>query len=492
MERMSAKMSARESLNNFLSQPDKPFILALCRPDGKKNIDGLLHAYGTDKNLQALANLVIFAGIRSDIEKMAPGEREVLTEILLLMDRYNLYGKIAIPKKHDVAHEVPEIYRLCAERKGVFINIALTEPFGLTILEATASGCPVVATEDGGPAEILPNCCNGYLVPPLDSTAIQKALTELLVDPERWNECSRNGIENIRKHYSWEAHALRYVELVKENLEASSGLGRKNLVQNSRLYERLKNAKQMIICDVDGTLVSEDGNFSGLSEFSEWLRNLRGDLVFGVASGRSLKSLQELFEQHQLPTPDVVICNVGTRINYGFNPDEADKAWGEHIDFRWNKDAVIAALKDLPGLRLQEAELQTAHKVSWYYAAEETDSPIDEQRIQKHLGRLARNASIIITHGSYLDVLPKRASKGRAIRFISQKWNITPRNTIVFGDAGNDLDMFTGATLGVVVANHSPEMEVLRGLRQVYFSPHPCALGVLDGLKKFQFKTNEA
>lgn len=86
-------------LERFWGSTHKPFILALCRPDQRKNISGLIKAYGEDKDLQAIANLAIFAGIRKDIASMEENERHVLTEMLLLMDNYDLYGKLAIPKK---------------------------------------------------------------------------------------------------------------------------------------------------------------------------------------------------------------------------------------------------------------------------------------------------------------------------------------------------------------------------------------------------------
>jgi len=105
-------VTSKERMDLFFTEPTKPIILAICRPDRKKNIHGLLHAYGADPELQAVANLAIFAGIRSDISEMPQGEKEVLTELLLSMDRYNLYGKLAIPKRHDTDSEVPEIYRL--------------------------------------------------------------------------------------------------------------------------------------------------------------------------------------------------------------------------------------------------------------------------------------------------------------------------------------------------------------------------------------------
>ena len=162
-------------LRQFLSEPDKPLILALSRPDERKNILTLIEVYGESHNLQQVANLLIVAGIRDDIRDMESGAQSVLTNILLLIDSYDLYGKVAIPKTHR-ADEVPAIYRLVATSGGVFINPALTEPFGLTLLEAAASGLPVVATENGGPVDIIGNCKNGELIDPLDKSAMTEAL----------------------------------------------------------------------------------------------------------------------------------------------------------------------------------------------------------------------------------------------------------------------------------------------------------------------------
>ena len=149
-ESLFARSSLKQELNRFFQFPERPMILVLCRPDKRKNIEGLVRAFGKDNELQAMANLAVFAGIRKDISKMEDNERNVLTRMLLLMDKYNLYGKMAIPKKHDFEHEVPELYRIAASKNGVFVNPALTEPFGLTLLESLACGLPIVATRDGG------------------------------------------------------------------------------------------------------------------------------------------------------------------------------------------------------------------------------------------------------------------------------------------------------------------------------------------------------
>ena len=104
-------------------------------------------------------------------------------------------------RKRTRRSDVPDLYRLAESTQGVFINPALTEPFGLTLLEAGATGLPIVATNDGGPRDIIANCHNGLLIDPLDAEEIEHALLRTLTEPEQWAEWSANGIEGTRKHY---------------------------------------------------------------------------------------------------------------------------------------------------------------------------------------------------------------------------------------------------------------------------------------------------
>jgi sucrose-phosphate synthase len=148
------------TLGKYLREPEKPMILALSRPEKRKNIVSLLEAYGKSKRLREFANLVIIAGNRNDIRELHEGAQNVLTELLLVIDCHELSGLVALPKHHSPG-DVADIYRLATFSKGVFVNPALTEPFGLTLLEAAASGLPLVATEVGGPVDIIGNCGNG-------------------------------------------------------------------------------------------------------------------------------------------------------------------------------------------------------------------------------------------------------------------------------------------------------------------------------------------
>jgi sucrose-phosphate synthase len=137
----------------FLREPDKPIILTMARPDERKNLEMLVRVYGESEQLQKLANLVVVMGTRDDLREIAKSQRDILLNVITLIDVYNLYGKVAYPKSH-AADDVPCLYRRAALSRGVFINPALTEPFGLTLLEAAASGLPIIAPNDGGPRDI--------------------------------------------------------------------------------------------------------------------------------------------------------------------------------------------------------------------------------------------------------------------------------------------------------------------------------------------------
>ncbi|KAL2530956.1 putative sucrose-phosphate synthase 3 [Forsythia ovata] len=196
----------------FLTNPHKPMILALSRPDPKKNITTLVKAFGECRLLQELANLTLIMGNRDDIDEMSAGSASVLTTVLKLVDTYDLYGQVAFPKHHKQS-DVPDIYRLAAKTKGVFINPAFIEPFGLTLIEAAAHGLPLVATKNGGPVDIHRALNNGLLVDPHDQHAIADALLKLVSEKSLWHECRRNGWKNIHL-FSWPEHCRTYLTRV--------------------------------------------------------------------------------------------------------------------------------------------------------------------------------------------------------------------------------------------------------------------------------------
>ena len=476
-----------QELHRFWVDPGKPFILALCRPDHRKNISGLVEAYGNNKELQAVANLAIFAGIRKDIASMEDNEREVLTDMLMQMDYYDLYGKLAIPKKHDFATEVPELYRICADSRGVFVNPALIEPFGLTLIEASACGLPVVATNDGGPVDIVENCNSGLLVDVSQSQDIAEALLSILINKEKWSQFSNNGIIGVRNHYSWQKHSKKLIkelepiipELKMKEIQGQASNTTETSILPPSFGKRLTNVQYLLISDIDNTLI---GNNDSMYELFQHLELNNTKLAWGVATGRSLELTLEAMTEYNIPMPDILICSVGTEVYYGPNLRH-DKGWQQHISYLWKPEEIKEVLDDFDFLVFQEAEGQRSHKISYYL--EETGDRL--QRIRQRLKERNLRCKTIFSHGQFLDVLPLRASKGKAIDYITYKFDFSPRHIMVAGDSGNDFDMIAGSARGLVVANHSEELQTLRNRENIYFSSEAYASGIIDGLKHYGF-----
>lgn len=478
-----AQFQIKKEFEKFYSHKEKPIILALARPDKKKNLHTLIEAYATDPQLKATANLAIFAGIRCDIKAMPEGEKEVLTEILLMMDQYDLYGRLAIPKYHDANIEVPEIYRYCAMHRGVFVNAALFEPFGLTILEAAGCGLPVVATKNGGPTEIIANIHAGELVDPFDRASIQEGIKKLLFDEKHWKQCSNNGVIKVREHYSWKAHVDRYMQLMQENLEASQGKGLKHLKISTVKSRKLMQTKKLFVTDIDGTLIFEEENNPGLDAIKEIIHNRRTKFAYAIASGRRLELIKDVLKQYDLPTPDILISSVGTEIYYGLNPDSYDRGWHSYIAQYWDRKAIVSALKGVRWLTYQEPEGQTPLKVSYRV----DNRKHNEEDLNACLGSMWYQLNIIHSHDAFVDIIPKRASKGRAIRYLCQKWSIPYSSVVASGDSGNDRDMFRGQTKGIIVSNYSPELDDLKSTqsKNIFFASKPAASGIVEGFHHF-------
>ena len=83
-------------------------------------------------------------GNRDNIDSMASSSQKILNQVLKLIDQHDLYGSVAYPKKHQ-QKDISDIYLLPFATRGIFTNVALQEPFGLTVIEVGSpfwSACP--------------------------------------------------------------------------------------------------------------------------------------------------------------------------------------------------------------------------------------------------------------------------------------------------------------------------------------------------------------
>ena len=463
-----------DKLACFLQDPTKPMILTLARPDERKNLEMLVKVYGESEQLQELANLVMIMGTRDDIRELPKSQQTIIDNVLHLIDFYDLYGKIAYPKNH-TPQDVPQLYRLAESLGGVFINPALTEPFGLTLLEAGATGLPIIATNDGGPRDIIAQCRNGSLIYPLDAEEIEHALLRALTEKEEWSEWSANGIKGTREHYAWSNHARRYLRDIADILEHESA----PQWHEKTGPRRIPDFDRLIITDLDNTLTGDDDSLAQLID----LMRENDHVGFGVATGRRLDSAMALIDELGLPRPDLIDSDCGTQLHYG-DGLTPDRSWRKAIDFAWKREAVREVLDELPGFFLQEDEHQSEFKISYEVDAEKAPSTIEIKKILREAGLRAK---VVFSLGMYLDVIPVRGGSDLSMRHVLWKWGFAPEHVLVAGDSGNDAGMLLGRTLGVVVANHSDELNRLKNHPRIYFARAAHAAGILEGIEYYNF-----
>jgi glycogen synthase len=114
----------------------------------------------------------------------------------------------------------PEAYRAA----DVFVSPTYSEGFSNTILEAMASGLPVVSTESVGVVDCLRHDENGLLHEPGDVPALRKALERLLADAPLRRRLAETALEEVRRLYSWPVLARSMADVYDEVAGTGPGL----------------------------------------------------------------------------------------------------------------------------------------------------------------------------------------------------------------------------------------------------------------------------
>jgi sucrose-6F-phosphate phosphohydrolase len=270
--------------------------------------------------------------------------------------------------------------------------------------------------------------------------------------------------------------------------------------------------KTILLCsDLDRTLIPNGAQPESLGARAA-LRHLatRPQLRLAYVSGRDKKLVEEAMAEFALPEPDFVIGDVGTTL---YRIDQGrwwlDNAWQQEIGRDWgdhnHKDltAMLGGI-DTQGLRMQPPEKQNRYKVSYY-----TDADIDPQPLKQMIAKRLEAQGIAThiiwsrdeaTQRGLLDLLPRRANKLEAIRFLMAAEATDESHTVFAGDSGNDLDALSSGLQAILVANAAEDVQkaALEGLtrqnleKRLYLAKGGFlglngnyAAGVLEGLAHF-------
>ncbi|HQR36868.1 MAG TPA: sucrose synthase [Blastocatellia bacterium] len=207
----------RADSRGVLEDRAKTLVFTMARLDRVKNLTGLVEWFAMSERLRRVANLFIIGG---HVDRNLSTDREERAEIdrmHALMDQFNLDGGVRWLSARLDRNLAGELYRTVADARGVFVQPALFEAFGLTIIEAMSSGLPTFATRYGGPREIIRDGVSGFHIDPNDGMAAANRIAEFLErasdDPSVWRQVSSSALSRVEERYTWKRYAERLMTL---------------------------------------------------------------------------------------------------------------------------------------------------------------------------------------------------------------------------------------------------------------------------------------
>jgi len=202
-----------------LDDPSKRPLFSMARLDRIKNLTGLVECFGKSEALQERCNLIIVAGKLRVEDSTDNEEKDEIVKLYRLLEQYDLNGKFRWLGVRLAKSDSGEIYRVIADHQGVFVQPALFEAFGLTILEAMISGVPTFGTQFGGPLEIIQDKKNGFLINPTQLEEMAQKILDFVSkcdqNPSYWEEIAHQGIERVYSTYTWKIHTTRLLSLAR-------------------------------------------------------------------------------------------------------------------------------------------------------------------------------------------------------------------------------------------------------------------------------------
>jgi len=206
-----------EDSRGKLLDENKPIIFTMARLDKIKNITGLIKWYGENQKLRRLANVVAVAGYIDANRSGDADEREQIHYMHQLIDRYKLDSNVRWIGMRLDKQLTGEIYRYVADRKGVFVQPALFEAFGLTVIEAMSCGLPTFATCFGGPLEIIEHGVSGFHIDPNHGEKSSQLIVDFFEksgqNGDHWRAISEGGMLRVEQRYTWRLYAERMMTL---------------------------------------------------------------------------------------------------------------------------------------------------------------------------------------------------------------------------------------------------------------------------------------
>ncbi|KAK3438590.1 hypothetical protein EUGRSUZ_C03207, partial [Eucalyptus grandis] len=199
-----------------LRDKNKPIIFTMASLDPVKNLTGLVEWYGKNPKLRERANLVVVGGDRRKDSKDLEEQAE-MKKMYGLIENYKLNGQFRwISSQMDRVRK-GELYRYICDRKGVFVQPAIYDAFGMTVVEAMTCGLPTFATCNGATADIIMHGKSGYHIDPYHGEQVAELLVDFFekckTDQSHWDKISEGAMQRIEEKYTWKIYSERLLNL---------------------------------------------------------------------------------------------------------------------------------------------------------------------------------------------------------------------------------------------------------------------------------------
>jgi sucrose synthase len=195
-----------------------PLLFTMARLDRVKNLASLVEWYGSSPRLRSLCNLVVVGGIVDPTVTTDREERDECERMHALFDAHELDDCVRWLVAQKARVRNGEFYRVVADTKGCFVQPALYEAFGLSVIEAMATGLPTFATKNGGPAEIIRHGVSGFHLDPYHGAAAAEMMADFFEQSKRdggesWRRVSEGALKRVAERYTWRRYAERLLTL---------------------------------------------------------------------------------------------------------------------------------------------------------------------------------------------------------------------------------------------------------------------------------------
>jgi len=204
----------------------------------------------TDKRVDIVIRAAVKAVKQRNAQLLVIGDGEHRDTLMQLAHDLGIGKHGHFPGFVSPSGDLPEIYRLCS----IFTTASEIETQGLVLLEALASGLPVVAVNATCVPELVIHGKNGYLVNSGDIDGMADALAKIIKKPSLAKKMGKAGHTIVQEHSitrSFNEHEELYRELI-ENLTAqipgffSHDEKKQNLPRQSSGYKRRKSKHDYI------------------------------------------------------------------------------------------------------------------------------------------------------------------------------------------------------------------------------------------------------